>query len=334
MGASLSFVSADEGWVLGTAPCTRRPCTSLLRTLDGGGHWVGVPAPLAPLDVQGSQAGAVSSIRFADTRHGFAFGPGLWVTSDGASHWHQVRELGGLRRFLVLSLEATGNGSVYALVAGGTPNEGPTGPLMLLRAAPHTSAFTRIDELAPNGDGSEFLVSAGASAYVASGGRLLSFGPVGRHSRRLPSKAGCELASSRASALLAICGQSEASGSMGDREAFGTTDGGAHWTRLPDPGKGDGYATEGVAETNTGHAVLGTISGADSGLLASFDGGRRWRLVLSYRSGIVLGFADLGFENNLDGSVIYEPAGLGTAARGILLRTSDGGRSWHHVPYR
>jgi len=121
---------------------------------------------------------------------------------------------------------------------------------------------------------------------------------------------------------------------MGDREAFGTTDGGAHWTRLPDPGKGDGYDTEGVAETTTGHAVIATISGAASGLLATVDGGRRWQLALSYRSSGASGFADLGFENDLNGSVIYQPAVYGASAHGILLRTSDGGRSWHHVPYR
>jgi len=337
VGASLSFVSVDEGWVLGTAPCAHRPCTVLLRTLDGGARWRGVPAPVAPLDVQSTQAAAVSTIRFADARHGFAFDPGLWVTGDGASHWHRVRVLAGLRRFLVLSLEPTRDGTVYALVARATPGDGPSGPLMLLRAALHASAFTLVGELPPEGTGagSQDLVSAGAGVYVASGSRLLSFGPVGRHSRPLPSKATpCELASSNAQALLAICGEGVASGSMGDREAFGTTDGGAHWTRLPDPGKGDGYDTEGVAETTTGHAVIATISGAASGLLATVDGGRRWQLALSYRSSGASGFADLGFENDLNGSVIYQPAVYGASAHGILLRTSDGGRSWHHVPYR
>ncbi len=72
----------------------------------------------------------------------------------------------------------------------------------------------------------------------------------------------CDLASSSASALLAICGEGFASGSMGDREVFGTTDGGARWVPLPDPGKGEGFDDGAVAENSTGHAVIGSISGA------------------------------------------------------------------------
>src|SRR5437763_4669161 len=37
----LSFVNADEGWLLGTAPCKSPPCTSVLHTMDGGRSWGG-----------------------------------------------------------------------------------------------------------------------------------------------------------------------------------------------------------------------------------------------------------------------------------------------------
>ncbi len=49
---------------------------------------------------------------------------------------------------------------------------------------------------------------------------------------------------------------------MGDREVFETTDGGARWVPLPDPGKGEGFDDGAVAENSTGHAVIGSISGA------------------------------------------------------------------------
>ena len=32
----LTWVSTDQGWALGTAPCAQAPCTSIVRTLDGG----------------------------------------------------------------------------------------------------------------------------------------------------------------------------------------------------------------------------------------------------------------------------------------------------------
>lgn len=74
--------------------CARPPCTSVLRTLDGGGHWVGLPAPRAALTLvetaSSATTGDVSRIRFADPSNGWAYGPGLWATHDGARSWHQV----------------------------------------------------------------------------------------------------------------------------------------------------------------------------------------------------------------------------------------------------
>jgi photosystem II stability/assembly factor-like uncharacterized protein len=150
----------------------------------------------------------------------------------------------------------------------------------------------------------------------------------------LPTKAGCELASSSSESLIAICGWAAGGGGFGDRLAFGTIDGGRHWVRLRNPGRGAGYDPNGVAETTNGHAVIGTTSAARSGLLATFDAGRTWRTVVSYHTH--QSFADLGFENNHDGSVIYNPAREGLRGRpaGILLRTSDGGRTWHRVQFR
>ena len=47
---SMTFVSGSDGWVLGTAPCTHKPRTSIVRTTDGGRSWAGIPAPRFPLD--------------------------------------------------------------------------------------------------------------------------------------------------------------------------------------------------------------------------------------------------------------------------------------------
>src|SRR6516162_2378937 len=94
---SASFVSGTTGWLLGLAtPGGSR--IVLCRTADGGQHWSSVPAPSAPWPYRSSVPGpavstgpdAVSQIVFADQRDGWAFGPGLWATHDGGTHWHRV----------------------------------------------------------------------------------------------------------------------------------------------------------------------------------------------------------------------------------------------------
>src|SRR6185503_6336734 len=81
--ASTSFVSASLGWVLGTVGCSSQPCTSILRTRDGGQSWQGVPAPRAPvLGTQGgpAPAGSIRTIRFADQADGWVAGRALYAT--------------------------------------------------------------------------------------------------------------------------------------------------------------------------------------------------------------------------------------------------------------
>lgn len=101
-----SFTAIDEAtwWLLGPAPCSSPPCTSIVRTTNAGRSFVGIPAP---------RTDGVTQLRFADIRDGFAYGPELWATHDGGAHWHRVA-IGGS----VSDLEASG-GWVYALVARG-----------------------------------------------------------------------------------------------------------------------------------------------------------------------------------------------------------------------
>lgn len=91
----LTWVSSDEGWALGTAPCSDAPCTSVVRTRDGGRTWVGVHAPTAELTgAAGCTSACVTSLRFADHLFGYAFGPNaFYVTVDGGDTW--TRRPGG-----------------------------------------------------------------------------------------------------------------------------------------------------------------------------------------------------------------------------------------------
>jgi photosystem II stability/assembly factor-like uncharacterized protein len=92
-GYDLTWVSNDLGWALGSAPCGNPPCTSILRTQDGGKSWVGIPAPRAFLteyDTCNSNCDQVSHLRFANPLVGYAYGPNaFYMTTDGGASWHQ-----------------------------------------------------------------------------------------------------------------------------------------------------------------------------------------------------------------------------------------------------
>jgi hypothetical protein len=96
----LTWVSTDEGWALGVAPCTKPPCTSVAHTLDGGKTWAGLPAPKAysfsdppaiPADPPCTKTvPCVQGMRFADAKNGYAYGAtSLWLTTDGGHTWAQ-----------------------------------------------------------------------------------------------------------------------------------------------------------------------------------------------------------------------------------------------------
>ncbi|GIH16268.1 WD40/YVTN/BNR-like repeat-containing protein [Rugosimonospora africana] len=88
-----TFASADQGWLLGTAPCSTKPCTSIVRTTDGGRTWVGIPAPKAELEPNGQNGCdanqlCVRALRFALSTTGYAYGStALYLTRDGGLTW-------------------------------------------------------------------------------------------------------------------------------------------------------------------------------------------------------------------------------------------------------
>ena len=95
-----TFLSPDEGWFLGDAPCDEPPCTSIVRTQDGGETWEGIPAPVAIIADPGGEYACgsaedgsplsgpcVSKIRFADELNGYVFEPSMYETHDGGATW-------------------------------------------------------------------------------------------------------------------------------------------------------------------------------------------------------------------------------------------------------
>lgn len=87
--SDLSFVSTQDGWAIGTAPCGTARCTIELVTSDAGTTWNRRPAVGLPRTCTANDC--VRKVRFADARVGYAFAPSLFVTTDAGATWSQVR---------------------------------------------------------------------------------------------------------------------------------------------------------------------------------------------------------------------------------------------------
>ncbi|MFD6397190.1 WD40/YVTN/BNR-like repeat-containing protein [Nocardia sp. NPDC060249] len=86
---AVTFVSADEGWILGhRESCGKASCGELFHTTDGGHSWrKSAPPPFG-----------VTRLVFADSRNGWAYYSGtsvgrereLYSTHDGGGSWDRV----------------------------------------------------------------------------------------------------------------------------------------------------------------------------------------------------------------------------------------------------
>ena len=182
---SVTFVSAQEAFVLGTAPCSHAPCTSIVRTLDRGASWAGLPAPVVPLSSPGGAG--VWGIRFATPEHGFVFGDGLWETADGGQHWASVAYPGGS----ILSLAAI-DGQVLALTATCTVQGGCAESGTLLRRPLAGGAWSQVTQVRTAGitDPTDMIATQAGVAAVLDGSDVAVTGNGGVTITRHPTPCG------------------------------------------------------------------------------------------------------------------------------------------------
>jgi hypothetical protein len=314
---SVTWISLDDGWVLGDAPCHQAPCTSLLRTRNGGATWQGVPAPKVALSSSGTFGTAgVSEVRFADAANGWIFGPDLWATHDGGVTWKPVTDLGGTVR----SLEAADR-EVYAEVTSASGTH-----LLASPTGGDSWGLLGTEDL----DGTTLLALQGTTGYAFSpAGAVFAFSASGLQQRGVPcggqdtSPSG--LSAGTGNTVAALCGSDPAAGSA-TKTLMVSNDGGRTWTvagTTPLPGQ-----PAGVAQVSPATFVVAAVGGS-SLLYRSIDGGHAWATVLSSGGGPSL--TDLGFTTTTRGTVIL---GASTVlARGVevpseLLVTSNAGDSW------
>ena len=327
---SITFVSSDEAFCLGTAPGHG---TLLVRTLDRGWTWVSLAAPKVSLGRPGtSGVRTVWGTRFASPSHGFVFGHGLWETSDGGRHWALDSQPSGS----ILSL-ATIDGQVLALVGKGTA-QGNLGPYMLLRRPLAGGSWGTLATLPPVNlvDPTDLIsTQAGTAAVLDSRSVLLTTnGGLTVARRATPGTpqyfgAGSVAVTSPEGLALLCVGPGFAGGA--EKLLYTSPDGGVHWSKAGTP------SSEGDVEALAGSGsdlVLATASGA-SWLDRSIDGGRTWTTVVTYGDG-GMGWADLGFTTPADAVVVHGPAdnvGNSDGRPGQLLLSSNGGATWQAVRF-
>ena len=346
--ASVTFVSRTFGYVLGTTrSCLSAPCTSLVRTEDGGAHWVGVPAPRTAFSLpQGAQeSSAVSLVRFADPLDGYAFDPGLWVTHDGARSWHEVNLSGQVRGL------AAAPGRVDLALSACNANNCATGAMRLMTSPVTREAFTTV--AAPTSGTGQFgalnspLVLSPPAGFAelatASTGNFpaANLYATADNTRWSPFPDPCQLvrnseltslAAPDAKSLFTLCVGQAALGSS--EKTVILTRNGRSQVAGQAPFGGDGGQ---LAAPDSSTLVLASTSAA-SVLSRSLDGGRTWTATHTYNDEGD-GFVDLGFTTSRQGVVIHgRPVSAGESDNqpnraDELLMTHDAGASWQHVNF-
>ncbi len=347
---SATFVSADQGWVLGTVPCLAAPCTSVVRTSDDGATWAGIPAPADGLE--NPQSGStlpsgISEIRFADNLNGWVFGPDLWSTHDGGEMWSHLTSGPGAAR--VVDLESSG-GFVY-VVTQQCAAQASSCPGQLWRSSNTTDAFQTVAtfNLAPEDEYSgPILAVHDTTGYVvtpattgATGTPALLVTANGTSWTPEPNPCPAQLFEISVAPVdtvraAMLCSGQGAAGSS-TKALLATSDGGHSW--VPEgsapPSGGDGGT---LSAATVGTLAIATSSAA-TWIYRTLNGGATWTTPLSLNDGGE-GWGDFGFTDSTHGFAVHAPigryqntAGATSTDTGTFYITSNAGATWSAVVF-
>jgi photosystem II stability/assembly factor-like uncharacterized protein len=330
---SFTAISADQFWLLGDAPCSTAVCASIVRTIDGGKHFVGVPAPRVPLTNSNDNSGSIDTLRFANPLVGYAFnsqsfrnadapsGP-IWETSDGGAHWQRlaIRDVRGF---------ATGGGYLYLVT--GNCHSGVCQAPALRRAVIGTADWTStplpvgavesIVLLAVHGTSLWLSVSPTSGEHPNQTLLRSTDGGMTFTTEKSPCTNGLggDLEATSTSVLWAVCPTGMLAG------ALRSSDGGATWATLQIGRELSNGARIAPADDST--AVIST--GDQTQLVRTTDGGSTFAQVFPLRAGW---WNFIGFTDAQTGSGIRIVPGRARSSLGpplaILMRSSDGGTTW------
>jgi photosystem II stability/assembly factor-like uncharacterized protein len=326
---SATFISADEGWVLGTTDCGPDLCPVIVHTGDGARTWARVHAPAttistAPQPVEATTG--VTEIRFADRQDGWVFGPELWATHDGGLSWDRLTLPVARGGAPVVALEtAAGQVHAVATASGVAFRSG-----FLVASSPvDRDAWQSASIVVPYGAGPvprAQLVLAGSAGWVLVVNRVVIDGARLEDGTWQAWRPPCAesmgpavLAAWSETGLLAVCDV----GLLGDpagEHLYVSTDGGDTFVErnaaMP-------LASAGLvaAATDSAFFVKGWKSNANV-LVASFDGGVKWQSVLDTDYTARAGY--LAFTTETQGVLIDDTG---------MFITRDGGHTWREASF-
>jgi len=348
----LTWVGDSMGWALAAVPCAGQLCPAVAATTDGGVTWQPLPSPPVSLYAIAAAQGdceqgdnCVSHIRFATSKIGYLFGPGLFMTVDGGESWHEVTSLP------VETLEAAG-GDVFRVVYDGEGCPGPcnrtvekatvgSNPWQTLLQIPGS---LQIPEAAL--DTATLILEGSQTIYLPiygnpAGGepfttlfRSLDGGQTWQEladpcvSKTVLGDSAIDFAAAPGGYLAALC---FANGDPGAPAVLTSGTSGSSWgARLPVPVSSAGL----IAAPSSGTLVVGpaTTSGGGpytSSLSVSTDGGLDWATATTDQvnlSAAPLGASlYLGFEDAMTGRWVGDDQ--------TILTTTDGGTNWTARPF-
>ena len=325
---SASFISPSTGFVLGTGPCgLSQVCRArLVGTTDGGAHWHRIGITDVPFGDLG-RGRWVTGVAFVNRRVGWLYGSGLWVTRDAGAHWRKL-SLGGQVQNLAAS-----SGRAYAVVE---PVHSRTGS-ELFTTPIGTNAWQRVGtftgDYLPNWLGGFAVL--GRSAWFATAGAIWTSAD-GTHWHKYPfacKGAGYGLfgiAAASPARVRFLC-LTDFEGLMAELgvEIMASTDGGKteHLSGRMAPLPGDGGAIA-VPPGNAKVITFDTSPGGAAWIGRSVDGGKTWKQVANFRIGG--SWDSLSYVSATAGWIVLDRLDA-SGITGVLLRTTDAGRSWHKV---
>lgn len=348
--SSVTFISEHTAWVIGPAgtpgQCANKDpyiCTSIARTGNAGQSWQGGAAPDTGLP---SGSTGVSGVRFLNQNDGWAFGPELWATDDGAKHWTQV-ETSGAR---VTDLEASG-GRAYALFATcSTPSGSSSGfaadctSYTLMTATAGSNTWTPVGGATSGLTNAGHATSAvlqltGSNGYLLAPDGTLYSGPIGGTWSRVgtaPCQPGtaqanglpgtAQLALATSTSLAIACNQSSATYPP---SVWASDNGGALWTQLP-AGQWSNFSSLSGIGTATSLAAAPGAAGnltmaTSTGIYVLSTETSRWTASNATGTGAPRGgFSYVGMTTDTQGVALPADTSLHE-----IWMTFDGGTSWN-----
>ena len=334
--SSLTWLSAQRGWALGTAPCGATTCSDVIGTTDGGKKWQLTGTVSAPLgSLNGTQG--VTEIRFATPTVGWVFGIGryLFETINGGRSWLRKPVPGDGKQVLDLAASAA---QTYAITSDCTLGKALCHqPLSFWRVATQGSnTWARIPLNLPRNFTADVSV-LGKTVYVVD--QQLEFARPdkfyastdGRHfsARPTPCAHSQDIALIQAVPMSAARVALLCEGSPGFSKAIKTV------YVSSDTGKTDTYAGQTglfgiqaqLAASPSGN--LAVASWSDGSFIYVNDTHKKsWTMVEGIGDGGA-GWNDITYVSNTTAWVVYGPADF--AGPGQLWVTRDAGHHWNAV---